>query len=483
MMIYKRRIQSSTELVAQRRLLSAHKRFICRRPAGKLASRIIDPLLGQPCPRPQALGANPVPFHLTSVVLHWLDGCLLFTLLRKVRFSIAVAAGTVLMWKALPINSEIVAWISARAYLLAAFFVLLSALLAHRFLEKKDTITFAGCVLSAVCALLCHEAGILALPLVVLIAYAMRQPGTRSALALYSATAACVLYFGIRHLIGTSDKYRQSAAVAPFGIFFFKYLSWLVLPVKISIERFIHTPPTSYPCRLLPRRLLRYLCRRGVDAPQMAHDCGCSRLDIYLPLALLRPGADLSRHGRTLFVFRIDGFSLPCGGPVLQHSTADSFAWPEHRCYLDTLGAARLNRRLIDWSDPMLLYQSSLKGSPHSSKLLYNVGALSEQRGDLAMSSVLTRMSSVCSRLSKNHRRPANIAELNDSKDVTEIYVKRCNRSDSRTVPTTMLPCRARRLATPRQRQASIARTHKKQPLRIGRVLFEQGNHWSNGHS
>ena len=63
-------------------------------------------------------GANPAAFHLTSVVLHWLDGCLLFTLLRKFRVPLAVAAGTVLMWQALPINSEIVAWVSARAYLL-----------------------------------------------------------------------------------------------------------------------------------------------------------------------------------------------------------------------------------------------------------------------------------------------------------------------------------------------------------------------------
>jgi hypothetical protein len=58
------------------------------------------------------------------------------------------------MWQALLINSEIVAWVSARAYLLAAFFVLLSALLAHRFLEEKDATTFAGYVLGAVCALL-----------------------------------------------------------------------------------------------------------------------------------------------------------------------------------------------------------------------------------------------------------------------------------------------------------------------------------------
>ena len=287
-------------------------------------------------------GVNPAAFHLTSVVLHWLDGCLLFTLLRKFRVPLAVAAGTVLMWQALPINSEIVAWVSARAYLLAAFFVLLSALLAHRFLEEKDAITFAGYVLSSVCALLCHEVGILALPLVVLIAYAMRQTGTRSALALYSAaTAACVLYFGIRHLIGTSDRYRQPAAVAPFGIFFFKYLSWLVLPVKMSIERSTDTPPDklSLPAITAWAGFL-VICAAVVlmrrKWPMIAAALAWTSISL-LPFCGLVP--TYQGMGRTLSVFRIDGFSLPRRGSVLQHSTADAFAWPEYRCYLDTSGS------------------------------------------------------------------------------------------------------------------------------------------------
>jgi Flp pilus assembly protein TadD len=45
--------------------------------------------------------------------------------------------------------------------------------------------------------------------------------------------------------------------------------------------------------------------------------------------------------------------------------------------------AWRLQSRLVDWADPASLYQSSLKGSPHSTKLFYNLGAVSEKRGDL----------------------------------------------------------------------------------------------------
>jgi tetratricopeptide (TPR) repeat protein len=45
-------------------------------------------------------------------------------------------------------------------------------------------------------------------------------------------------------------------------------------------------------------------------------------------------------------------------------------------------GAWRLRLRVLDWTDPILLYQSSLEATPHSSKLLYNLGASFEAAGD-----------------------------------------------------------------------------------------------------
>src|ERR1700722_11355906 len=130
-------------------------------------------------------GLSPIAFHLTNVVLHWLNGFLLFTLLRRIRVPLEIAASTSLVWLALPLNSEVVAWVSARAYLLAALFILLSALLAQLYLETKRTVALGAYALTALCALLCHEAGILVLPLTVLIGYALKKYCTRSALALY----------------------------------------------------------------------------------------------------------------------------------------------------------------------------------------------------------------------------------------------------------------------------------------------------------
>jgi protein O-mannosyl-transferase len=332
-------------------------------------------------------GANPLAFHLTSMALFWLDGCLFFTLLRKLRMPLAVAACTVLLWEALPINSEAVAWISARAYLLAAFFVLLNALLAQRFLEKRDAFTFTGYALSAMCALLSHEAGIFVLPLTMMVAYLAGAFRTRSGLALYTtAAAASAFYFGLRRHLGTSGSYKQPPHIAPFGIVFFKYLSWLVLPVKMSIERSTNTPPDklSFVAVIAWAGFLA-ICAAVIAMrrkwPMIATALAWTSISL-VPFCGLVPTYQgmaerflcFASMGLAFLVAALC-YSIPPQVRILCLSIVSVWIlW----------GAVRLNRRLVDWSDPILLYQSSLEGSPHSTKLLYNVGAVSEQRGDLA---------------------------------------------------------------------------------------------------
>jgi protein O-mannosyl-transferase len=332
-------------------------------------------------------GLSPIAFHLTNVVLHWLNGFLLFTLLRRIRVPLEIAASTSLVWLALPINSEVVAWVSARAYLLAALFILLSALLAQLYLETKRTVALGAYALTALCALLCHEAGILVLPLTVLIGYALKKYRTRSALALYSAAVAdAAIYFGIRHLIGTSGEYRQPIAVAPLGIFFFKYLGWLVMPIHMSMERSTNTPldrPSlsavvawaavlaMFTAVFVIRRK-RQMIAAALAWTSIAILPFCGVVPIYQGMAerfLYFASVGLA------FLVTALCFSIPSSARSLVLSIV--VAW-------GLWGVWRLHNRLIDWSDPIRLYQSSLEASPNSTKLLYNVGAVSEQRGDLA---------------------------------------------------------------------------------------------------
>jgi protein O-mannosyl-transferase len=332
-------------------------------------------------------GVSAAAFHLTNVFLHWLNGFLLFTLLRRVRVPLKVAACTVLLWLVLPINSEVVAWVSARAYLLVALFVLLSALLAQRFLETKCAVALAGYALTALCALLCHEAGILVFPLTVLIGYALDKYRTRSAWALYSVAAAdTAIYFGIRHLIGTSGEYRQPIAVAPFGIFFVKYLGWLVLPVHMSIERSTNTPLDRLSIWALAAWaaalgifIIVFLIRRRW--PMVAAALAWTSIAI-LPFCGLVPiyqgMAERFLYFASVgvaFLVTAIGFSIPSSARSIVLSIVAVWVF---------WGVWRLHGRLLDWSDSIRLYQSSLEASPNSTKLLYNVGAVSEQRGDLA---------------------------------------------------------------------------------------------------
>src|SRR5580698_6625689 len=158
-------------------------------------------------------GLSPFAFHLTNLALHWLNGFLLFTLLKKLRVSRAIAGCTALVWLALPINSEVVAWISARAYLLAALFILAGAVLAQLYLEKQRPVFLVGYAFAALCAMFSYEGGILLLPLVVLIAYVMERPRARSALALYCVTfTAIALFFVVTHLVGPAGQYRKPPA-------------------------------------------------------------------------------------------------------------------------------------------------------------------------------------------------------------------------------------------------------------------------------
>ena len=339
-------------------------------------------------------GLSPFAFHLTNLALHWLNGFLLFTLLKKLRVSRAIAGCTALVWLALPINSEVVAWISARAYLLAALFILAGAVLAQLYLEKQRPVFLVGYAFAALCAMFSYEGGILLLPLVVLIAYVMERPRARSALALYCVTfTAIALFFVVTHLVGPAGQYRKPASIAPFGIFFFKYLAWLVLPIHMSMERSTNTPADNLSALAIAAWVavlclfsaVIFLWRRW---PMIAAALAwisialfpfCGLVPIYQGMA--ERFLYFASMGLAFLVAALC-FSIPAQArPIAMTIVAAWILW----------GAWRLHARLIDWSDPILLYQSSLQASPNSTKLLYNVGAVSEKRGDLAQAELSYR--------------------------------------------------------------------------------------------
>ncbi len=78
-------------------------------------------------------GANPTVFHATNIVLHALVGLLIFSLIASVTRNRWIGWWTAAVFLVHPINTEVVAHVSGRRGLLAAFFALSAMVLLERY--------------------------------------------------------------------------------------------------------------------------------------------------------------------------------------------------------------------------------------------------------------------------------------------------------------------------------------------------------------
>ncbi len=373
--------------------------------------------------------ASPTGFHATNLLLHWLDSVLLFTLFRQLRLRPLLAATATLLWLILPINSEAVAWVSGRAYLLTTFFLLLSLLEALSFLDRPRPLALAAAALASLAALMSNEAGLLGLPFTLLLAGALRstprsaatiagapsspssrpksassrpnpgqakraesagerpaQPMTASPVVILLSTnlAAAALYLALRHHIGVAAGESSPAlwAIAPT---FWKYLSWILLPLHMSVERSTSTPPNlpSINAVLCTTALLVFLATSILlrkRLPAAAAGLAITALAL-LPFCGIVP----------LYQGMAERFSYIASFGVALTLTALAFAPPAswRRASLAALAlfafwsAVRLHARVADWSDAATLYQTSLAATPRSPGLYFNLAFIARERGDL----------------------------------------------------------------------------------------------------
>ena len=105
----------------------------------------------------KAWGLDPSGYPFTNLVLHLLNGFLAFLLLLRLRLNVRAALATVLIWLSLPINTEVVAWTSGRAYLLCTLFVFAALLSALSFARRGGALPAIGAFLSSLLAVLSHD--------------------------------------------------------------------------------------------------------------------------------------------------------------------------------------------------------------------------------------------------------------------------------------------------------------------------------------
>lgn len=198
-------------------------------------------------------GGNPLGYHLTNILLHFVSALLLWLLLLASGLGAPGALFAAALFAVHPIHAESVGYVKNRSDLICAVFFLGSLWLWARFLDGGRKADYWLSVLAAALALLAKEMA-LALPLLAAGLYLLKKPdwrerGVRGALALlpYFALIAGYWVFKATALGGTAAAYSGSLAdrvwliVRTCG----SYLKLLVFPLKLSADHAF--PLIGYP--------------------------------------------------------------------------------------------------------------------------------------------------------------------------------------------------------------------------------------------
>ncbi len=329
-------------------------------------------------------GLNPAGFHVTNVLLHWLNGLLGFVLLRRLNVSIYVAAAASFVWLALPINAEAVAWISGRSLPLACFFLLVSLLAGLAYLHSPSRWLLPAYAAACLAALLSHEAGVLAVPFMLLIVYCRDREFRPVWMPLCGAGLVAGLVYGLLRQLAGAQLSAGRPLLPAVGAISAKYLYWMLLPLHMSIERSTSVPRAEplvlFAASGLLLAFLVFLFAIRRKLPAVAAGL------VWLVIALLPfCGAMHLYQGMAERYTYLAAMGLAFVVVVLARQLRSHNGFYRIAvgiiCLWVVWGAWRLNARVFDWRDEETLYRTSLEATPASSILLYNLGVVAGEGG------------------------------------------------------------------------------------------------------
>jgi protein O-mannosyl-transferase len=330
-------------------------------------------------------GLNPAGFHATNVILHLVNGNLVFALLRRLKMPVLSAAAVALLWLSLPINTEVVAWISARSYALCTMFIMICLLSALNYIRKGGLIWGLACFVATACAILSHELGIVVLPLSLLLVLVTNRQRSRKILEILAVVClAAISVETLRFTIGVKT-FSAVASLKWAALALRQYVVLTFFPLHMSVERST-TISLSQPHRWLIVAMLCFVLALSYAIIHRRHHpallAGLTWFAICIaPFCLL-----MNYQG---FAER---FAYLASIGIVAAVIAACFIPSQSRLrnllmmFVAVWGVWNLYRsaaRLADWADPVRLYRTSLQASPQSPSLRYNLAFSLRERGDL----------------------------------------------------------------------------------------------------
>jgi hypothetical protein len=323
-------------------------------------------------------GDQPGAFHFIGLLLHWINGVLLFELLRRLGMRSMFAALASLIWLGMPINSEAVVWVSGQSYPLCMMFILSALLLGLRFVRSGGWGSLVAFTIAALLADFSHEEGLL-LVVFVALGYVLlneKRPWHRWGPLAGAALFAAASYFACRWAVGTR------AGKGPHHFWnvaevFWRYLQLVVLPVHMSVERSTSVPGTALTsgailawATLIVLIAGAVLLRRRVPTLTAGVAVVLISLLPYYGLVYIYQGM-----GERYVYYASMGFAVGLTGAVaVVRPAARQIVF---MCLVIWIGwgAWRLEGRVEDWQSALALYGHSLDATPNSALTNLNYGA------------------------------------------------------------------------------------------------------------
>jgi protein O-mannosyl-transferase len=202
---------------------------------------------------------NPVVYHSTNLVLHIINGVLVFVLIYALSGSHVTGLLVGLLFAVHPMRVESVAWISERKDVLSAFFYFISLLFYLRYINKNKRKYYWLCALSLLFSLLSKPMAVSQPFVLLLIDYFSNKKVDKKAvldkIPFFAISAVFIAITLIAQLSGPEPDSSHFSPVqrifAPFyGIVF--YLVKSVFPANLcAFYPFPVTPDGGMPLRLL----------------------------------------------------------------------------------------------------------------------------------------------------------------------------------------------------------------------------------------
>lgn len=329
-------------------------------------------------------GAEAGGFHFTSLLLHWLNGLLLFQLLRRLKLPLFVSGFATLVWLGLPINTEVVAWISGRPYLLSTAFLLLALHAALSYVRGQHWLPLSTFIACALMADFSHEEGLLLVALLGLAYLTDAEKDSKPWIVLATLSVlADVLFLLSKFAVGTHSG-DGSHTLWSVGLKFWRYVQLISLPIHMSMER-SSVVPSNTPslaaliawAAMIGLVLTAILIRKR--APVVAAGLATLLIGLlpYCGFVYIYQGM-AERYDYLASI----GFVLTVVGGVMLVTES------QRRILLGCLGiwiawgVWRTIVRVQDWEHPLALYLHSLEATPRSAYLQKNLGDVYASQGN-----------------------------------------------------------------------------------------------------